>query len=174
MIAKIFSVKHSEDLVGSINYLNDIYRVNMASKDKGRLRYFDSYARYTEIVFKCGTFLYLLSTLSYFLNPLYIYWYKQELVTLLPTYVPGIDENSVKGYVILTFYHILLMGLAFIASVAIDFLYTMIIVNTPILAILIEFQVKQLNEFLVETPNDLSMIKFKLRNILLMHREMTE
>lgn len=174
LIVKIYSVKYSDSLLWIINYLDGIYKVNIASKDKMRLAYFDKFSRYTEIVFKCGTFLYFLSTISFFVNPLYKYCFEQETVTLLPTYFPGIDETTVNGFIILTCYHLLILVLAFIASTASDFLFTMLILNTPIMAVLIASEVKQLNGILDEKPVDMAMAKFRLRNILLMHREMTE
>lgn len=171
---KIYSVKYHADLLGLINYLDGVYKVNTSSKDKKRLAYFTSYSNYTEIVFKCGTFMYFLSVLSYFLNPMYMYLFHGEIVTLLPTYSPGIDEKTVNGFIVLTCYHIIVLVLAFIASTASDFLFTMLIINTPILAILFGLEVEKLNEILVDTPNDSAMIKFKLRNILLMHRGLFE
>lgn len=174
MIAKIFSVKHSVELMWMINYLNDIYKVNVASKDKKRSAYFDNFSFYMEIVFKCGTITYFLSAFSYFVNPIYMYWSEGEIVTLLPTYFPGVDEKTVNGFIILTGYHLTLIILALIASTASDFLFTMLIVNTPIMAVLIEMEVEELNTILIEKPNDSAMVKFKLRNIFMMHREMTE
>lgn len=174
MMTKIYSVKYSVDLMWMINYLNDVYKVNMSSKDKQRLAHFDSYSHYTEMVFKCGTFLYFLSVLSYFLNPIYMYWFEQEIVPLLPTYFPGIDEHSLNGFIILSCYHLTLLVLAFIATSASDFLFTMLIVNTPIMAILIGLEVEQLNEQLKQRSTHMTMVKSKLRNILLMHRELTE
>lgn len=157
-----------------INYLNDVYKVNMSSKDKKRLSHFDNYSHYTELVFQCGTFLYSLSILSYFVNPIHMYWLEQKIVTLLPTYFPGIDEHSLKGFIILSCYHLTLIILAFIASSASDFLFTMLIVNTPVMAILIGLEVEQLNDQLKVRSTEMTMLKSKLRNILLMHRELTE
>lgn len=173
-MAKIYSVKYHVDLMWMINFLNNIYKVNISSKDNKRLAHFDSYSRYTELVFKCGTFLYSLSILSYFVNPIYMYYFERKIVTLLPTYFPAIDEHSINGFIFLTCYHLTLIVVAFIASSASDFLFTMLIVNTPIMAILIGLEVEQLNEQLKVRPAEMTMVKYKLRNILLMHRELTE
>lgn len=75
IVTKFYSVKYSVDLMWMINYLIDVYKVYMSSKDKQLLAHFDSHSRYTEMVFKCGTFLYFLSVLSYFVNPMYMYWF---------------------------------------------------------------------------------------------------
>lgn len=174
MIVKIFSVKHHVDLMWMINYLDGIYKANVKTEDKRRAAYFQKFSYYTEIVFKGGNFLYFLSVLSYFVNPLFQYIFENEVVTLLPTYLPGIDENTFDGYVILSCYHLVLMIVGFIAASASDFLFTMLIINTPILALLIGLEVEQLNEELDADKPDAVAIKNKLRNILLMHREMTE
>lgn len=157
-----------------INNLYAIYKVNANTKGLRRRTLFDRFAFYTEIVFKCGTLLYFLSILGYFVYPMYMYWFKREIVTLMPTYIPGINERTASGFVIVTCYHVILLVVAFVAATSCDFLFTMLIANTPVMAILIEMEVQQLNEILTSQKTDVPLLKSKFRNILLMHREMTE
>lgn len=157
-----------------INYLYEIYKVNAATKCQQRASLFNRFAFYTEVVFKCGTALYVVSISSYFLYPIYTYLFKGEVIVVLSIYFPGIDETTREGYIFLLCYHIAVLVLALIAVSACDFLFTMLIVNTPAMAVLIEMEVQQLNDILTSEKVDVPLMKSKLRNILLMHREMTE
>lgn len=173
-VVKIHAVKYSDQITWMINYLHNIYKVNAKSKDQRKSAMFDRFSYYTEIVFKCGCFLYLLSVISYFLYPMYMYLFEGKIVTLLPIYLPGINEHSASGFIIISSYHVLLLAVAFVAASGCDFLFMMLIANTPIMAILIEMEVEKLNEILTAQKFDAPLMKTKLRNILLMHREMTE
>lgn len=173
-VVKVFSVKYSDEITWMINKLHDVYKVNATTKDYNRRTLFDRFAFYTEMVFKCGTSLYFLSALSYFVYPIYVYSIKREIITLMPTYLPGIDEGTATGFVIVTCYHIVLLSVAFVSASACDFLFTMLIANTPIMANLIQMEVQQLNDILTSPKIDAPLLNTKLRNILLMHREMTE
>lgn len=155
-----------------INHLCGIYKVNVKTKDPNRRAVFDRFAFYTEMVFKCGCLLYFLSMLSYLVYPFYMYLFEREIVTMLPIYLPGIDEATVTGFAATTCYHLTIMILACIAASAVDFLVTMLVINIPIMAMLIEMEVEKLNGAV--TCGKELLVKSKMRNILLMHREMTE
>lgn len=167
-------MKYSDNITWMINYLYDIYKVNAATKDRRRASLFNRFAFYTEIIFKCGSLLYFLSAVTYLVYPFYVYFFEGEIITLVPLYAPAIDEKTLSGFIILTCYHLILMVFTLIGATACDFLFSMLIANTPVLAILIEMEVQQLNDMLTSQKVDVPLMKFKLRNILLMHREMTE
>lgn len=168
----MYSVKYNVQITWMIYYLHDIYKVNATTKNRRRAAIFDRFAYYTEVIFMCGIILYFLSALFYFLYPIYMYLIERKVVELIPTYFPGIDENTTSGFIMLSCYHGILMVAASIGISCSDLLFTMLIANTPIMANLIEMEVEQLNDYLEVKQSD--MIKLKLRNILLMHREMTE
>lgn len=157
-----------------VNKLHAVYKANVNTKVLRRRTLFDRFAFYTEMVFKCGTFLYFLSVVAYFVYPIYMYWFKREIVTLMPIYIAGINEDTASGFVIVSCYHVILLLVAFIAASAVDFLFTMLIVNTPVMAVLIEMEVEELNDILSRRKIDVLLMKSKFRNILLMHGEMTE
>lgn len=148
--------------------MHEIYKLNAKTNDS------DRFAFYTECIFKCGFALNLSSILSYFVYPLYMYFFQGSIITLLPTYIPGIDENTITGYVIISFYHIMLLSVALVAASACDFLFTMIITNTPVMAELIAMEVQKLNELLTSEKVDVPLAKATFKNILLMHRETAE
>lgn len=177
MIVKIASVQYSNDVMWTVNYLNDIYKVNVATKDAKRLAYLNQFSNYMEICFKTGMILYSLSTLAFFINPIYMYVFEHKVVTLAPEYVPGIKESTFDGFIILSCYHLVIVVLALVAASASDFLFTMLVISTPVLAVLVKMEVGHLNEALRQGTSDadnVANIKFKFRNILLMHRDMTE
>lgn len=155
-------------------YILNIYKENGTSKKLKRIELFATYAMITEYVIKIGTCLYALSLLAYFLNPIYMYLFKNEIEPLIPVYLPLINSNTINGYLILFAYHILVMISAFFGSSAVDFLFTGIIVNAPILAALINDDVDDLNEILSKkTTINANMARQRLQNILLMHQEFT-
>lgn len=174
VVVKIYSVKYSDRITWMINYLYDIYKVNATTKNQRRAAVFDRFAYYTEVVFKSGVVLYFASTIGYLFYPFCMYFLKGEIVTLIPTYFPGIDENTTNGYIILSCYHILLLFLSFVGISCSDLLFTMLIANTPIMSNMIELEVEQLNDILTSPKMDTLLMKSTFRNLLLMHREMTE
>lgn len=135
---------------------------------------FNRFAFYTEIVLKIGITLYFLSTVSFYANLIYTYVFEGEIVAPLPTYFPGVDENSIGGFVVLFGYHSLIMFLGFVAASACDFMFTMLIVNIPVMAELIKMEMGRLNDILTGEKVDAPLMKCTLRNIVLMHRGMTE
>lgn len=120
-----------------------------------------------------GVGLYSLSALSNFIYPLYMYAFEHEVVTIMPTFVPFIDENTRNGYIVLSAFHVASLILGIIACCATDLLFTMITINTPVMASLIEDEVNQLNETVEGEKPQPMLAKVKLRNILLMNRERT-
>lgn len=154
--------------------MHGIYKANAATVSRKRALLFSRFAFYTENVFKVGICLYFLSATAFFLYPMHMYLNEGKIVPLAPTYLPGIDEETFSGFIILTCYHIFIIIMAFIAASSCDCTFTMIILNVPIMALLIKMEVEQLNDALTSEKVDKLLVKCKLRNILLMHREMTE
>lgn len=103
-----------------------------------------------------------------------MYLFMGEIVPFAPIYYPGINEKTVGGFIVLAGYQTLVISMAFVAASACDFLLTLLIINVPIMAELIEMEIQTLNDILSTEKIDVPMVKFKLRNILLMHRETTE
>lgn len=174
MVVKISSMRYSTELLWMIDYLNDIYKVNITVKDRRRLEILERFSFSMELVYKLGVCLYIVAGIAFLLNPIYMYWFRGEIVTLGPTFVPGIDEKTPKGYIAVTCFHLILIVFTVIASAATDFLFTLFVVNTPLLATLFRDEVNHLNLLLKDNAADSILVKFKLRNILLMHREIKQ
>lgn len=89
-------------------------------------------------------------------------------------YLPGVDETTTAGYVAHVIFHILGLTSGFLASCGSDFLITMQIINVPLMANIMRENILELNEIIRDEKHDHFHAKMKLRNILLIHKEITE
>lgn len=174
MAIKMYSVKHSDNITWMINFLHGIYKVNAATNCPRKASLLNRFALYTEIVFYGSVLLYILSGIGYLLYPIYMYVVEGEIVVMIPTYMPGINEETPSGFIVLTCLHLILLIASVIGAAACDIMFTMLIANTPIMANLIKVEVEQLNDALTSEKVDKLLVKFRFRNMLFMHREMTE
>lgn len=170
---KIYHIRYVEDLQWIIRFIQRMYKIHSTIKSKDRIEYFKNFAFATEMIFKVMSTLYLLSVFTFFPYPLYMYYFENEVVTILPIYMPFVDETTFAGYIITCAYQIVLLVLATIGVLACDSFMAIIIVSTLIFAKLIKFDMEQINEDLKEKESTLT-VKARFRNILLMHQEMTK
>lgn len=168
---KVYSIREGNIIVSLINRLIDIYKVNSNVVVYDRQQMLEQYVTFTEYLFKIGFSFYALSTMGYFLFPLYFYKTRNEINPLVPSYLPGVDENTKIGFIILFIFHLNIIAFGFIGSSCTDFNFTMIIVNVPVLANIIGDNIKELNYMLREQQPKRVMIKAKFRNMLLQHQE---
>lgn len=110
----------------------------------------------------------------YLLNPLYSHFWHDEIVPLMAIYMPFIDENTTKGFIGLTIMQLVFLVLAVIASAGVDFLFIILIFNMIFFARIFADNVNELNDTVREEKVDHDVIKGKLLNILLIHREIFE
>lgn len=87
--------------------------------------------------------------------------------------MPFVDESTKSGFIALMGIHFAYM-LTVVSSVGVDFIFVMTIINIPLLAIIFGDNVQELNEILREENVNEKVAKAKLRNILLMQREIWE
>lgn len=171
---KMYSVKYGKMVVDLMNKLVDIYTANSKTTSRNRSIVIQKFATITKIVIKGGLTLYVLAGCFYLLNPLYSYHWRNEIVPLVPLYMPFIDENTTIGFTILTSIHLVFLALAVIGSACTDFMFVMIIVNMPLLSSIFSDNIGELNAILREETVDESLVKTKFKNILLLHREFME
>lgn len=125
----------------------------------------------TEILFKMILILYVLSTFTFLPYPIYMYLFKNEIVTMLPLYMPGVDETTFAGYISLSAYHFVSLFLATLGVCACDFFVAIMIVSTLIFAKIITLEMSHIDDDL-EEEDSTSIVRGRFRNILLMHQEM--
>lgn len=113
-----------------MNFIRNLYKVHITAESSERVEYFKKCALYTEYLFIGMTILYISATFSFLIYPLYMYFFENEIVPILPIYLPYVDENTHYGYIILTSFQasaflMVLFGLLacdfFIAHKSVDF-----------------------------------------------------
>lgn len=92
IITKIFSINYDEKIRWMVNFILEIYKQNIPSKNPKRIEVLHFYSMFTE--FRIGICLYALSVLGYFANPVYAYYYEGKIETVLPLYIPTIDPSG--------------------------------------------------------------------------------
>lgn len=160
-----------EDLQWIIRFVQKLYKIHIKTKSKDRLEYFNKFALFTEIFFKIMSTLYLLSVFTFFPYPAYMYFFKHEVVTMIPLYAPFIDESQPAGYIALGALHIMLFFFATLGILACDFFMAIIIISTLIFAKLISLELEQID---IDQPlkNSELLVRGRFRNVLIMHQEM--
>lgn len=168
---KLYHIRYVDDLQWVIRFVQNLYKIHQKTKSRDRINYFNNFAIATDVLFKVITTLYILSVFTFFPYPIYMYLFKNEVVTIVPMYLPGIDESQFAGYVFLSSYHIVIILLATIGVLACDFFMAIIIISTLIFAKLISLDTKQIAKDL-QLKDPILTVRGRLRNILLMHQEM--
>lgn len=174
LLMKIYITRYNKEIVSLVDKIIDVYRQNSHSNVHKRYMLMNRFCNHTEMIFKLGSALYSLSVISYFLYPIYIYVLDREYMVLLPLYLPGVNEQSISGYTVLITFHIFLLIFGFVGSCASDFLFTMIIINARVMSNILRDNVNELNEILATKNYEKVTMKMKLKNIFLIHQEMTK
>lgn len=174
LLIKIYSVRYQNEILGMINKIVDIYKQNSNTKAYKRYRMCRRFTLYTEYIFKIGMVLYFVSISTFYLYPLYVYVTENEVAMIVDLYLPGVDESTIAGLVTHIIFHIILTTAAFMGSTSSDFLFTMIIINVPLMANILSENIDELNEIVRVEKHDRHHAKMKFRNILLIHKDITE
>lgn len=102
-----------------------------------------------------------------------MFYFQNELVPMLPILIPGVDETTVIGYSIVSLFQLFVAVVGAIGISATDIFYVILLLNTPAMAKLIEIECKNLNRSLTEYHNRNIFWKYRFRNILLLHLDVT-
>lgn len=154
-----------------VDFILDIYKRNIPSLSPKRIKLFHFYSLLGEYTFKVGFGCYILAMMGYFVYPAYMYFFEGEIVTIVPLYIPTVDHETYKGYLIVSSFHCLLIVLCFFGTTGNDFLFAMIIINSPMMGALIEDEVNTLNAGLTQKTLNRAESFQRQRNILQMHSE---
>lgn len=168
----MFHIRYADDILWILNYIQKLYNANAETKSQTRAEYFNHFGLFTEILFgllTCGIILICIMLCS---APIYAYFMDGELVPFLPIFMPCMDETTPIGYAMLMIFQlfVFLVGNSFFLSF--EFLLDVMVISSLIFGKLIALDTEQINNDLKRKMfND---AKFRLRNIFLMHREMSE
>lgn len=159
---------YTKDFCWTANFIRNMYKIHITTESPERVEYFKKCTLYTEYLFKGMTILYILSSFSFFIYPLYMYFFENEIVPILPIYLPGIDENTRNGFIILTTFQ----GSAFFMVLfgLLGFIIVIFVSSPLIFAKIIWFEVQQIHCDLKEDEPPI-VIKYRFRNILLLHQQ---
>lgn len=152
----------------------DIYAVNANTTSHARATLLKNCSTISELVLKGGFVVYCCVGLFYLINPFYSYYVRDELVPMLPLYWPIYDETTTIGFTMLAINQLFITGLTLIGIGSVDLLFIAVFVNVPVLSTIFGDNIRDLNKILREEKVDDLQAKAKLRNILLMHREIWE
>lgn len=170
----MYCMKYSNLLVDLMNKEVDVYEANSNNVSSKRAILAHQLSTICEWIFKCGLALYACAGMFYLVNPLYSYFWLNEIVPVMPIFMPFIDENTQTGFVQLTIIHLVFITTSVIGSGASDFMFILLIFNMIFLARILTDNANELNAILRKDKVDRRVAKAKLVNILLMHREIFE
>lgn len=170
----MYSAKYGPMVVEVMDKITAVYEANSKSTSVKRLKLLKLFSIVTEVVIKGGSAVYCLAGIFYLINPIYSYFWKHELIPLIPVYIIFVDETTKNGFILLTIVHISFMVLTISGTAGTDFMFAMIIVNVPVLSTIFVDNIEELNEMLRADTVNVPLVKVKLKNILLMHREIWE
>lgn len=129
---KIYSVRYGDIVVNLVNNLVEIFKVNSNVKAHGRQEMLEWYLTFTEYLFKIGVPMYFISVTGYFIYPAYRYIYFREIISLLPTFLPFVDEKTSIGFVITLIAHLHFIVYALLGSSCSDFSFTMVKIRSTV------------------------------------------
>lgn len=157
-----------------ITSIQKLYKVHINTEYRTRLEFLNKCAFITEIVFQLMCSTYILAILAFFMLPIVVYVFTGELIPIAPIYFPGIDENTVIGYVLLLFYHTSCFIVADFGFIATEFLLAIVIMSTMLFGKLIAADMQLINDDLEQAKPNILHARLRLKNVLMMHQEMCE
>lgn len=168
---KLYHIRYVDDLQWILRFVQKLYKVHIKTASAERQQYFNNFAMVTEYLFIVMTTAYLLSVFTFFPYPVYMYLFENEVVTIIPIYLPFVDHTQFVGYCVLGAFHIVLFIFATLGILACDFFMAINIISTLIFSKLISLDLQQIDIDCEQKCSTL-MVKGRLRNVLLMHQEM--
>lgn len=157
-----------------LNKVIAVYEANAKNKSSARLMLMQRFATFSEVMVIVGVVAYSLAGMFYCINPIYLFYTKNEIIPIMPMFWPIFDETTTFGFSALMISHIIYIVLSIIGIGTIDLLFIMLLLNIPVFVTILRDNINDLNELLrAETVNGLR-VRAKLTNILLLHREIWE
>lgn len=165
-------LKYSEEIKASVLIVQDVYKATSDSKKPSYpiMLKWSTLFLFIIRIFYLVIFLTMTAVLQY---PLSVYILTGEAVPMMPMYVPGIDETTKSGFIILTLIHIGWDCQAAIGVAVSDIFYSLILLHIWPLVELFESMFEQMNEAILESPKTAQSQKVKMwiRNLVLAHQE---
>lgn len=171
-IIRLANSEYCNDYYTNIRKLQHLYKVNGKSPELEA--YFQKFATFVETLFILLLVIFITNPIALILAPIYTYFTEGNLSPIIYLYAPGIDENTIIGFLILNLFHMYINLLGIFIFVGLEFLVIVIIINSLVFAKLIGRQLQQIEDDSKEIDCDMIGISARLRNVFLMHQEMGE
>lgn len=121
-------------VVELMDKITAIYAANAKTTSRKRLKLIKLFSTITEVIIKGGFALYCLAGGFYMINAIYSFYWKNEIIPLVPVYMIFIDETTRNGFIALGITHLVFITVSVAASAASDFMFIMLIANMPVLS----------------------------------------
>lgn len=163
---------HVEENRASLQILHDIYG---ATTDKSK----QSYAimlRWSNLIFsiaKIFSCVIVATMLVIIVYPMFVFLISGQFVPMLPMFVPGIDELSKLGFLMLTGIHTIWAVQGAVGMLFSDMFYSVMVLHIWPMVHILENMFQELNVAILKNPNlgDSLQVRLWLRNIIMAHRE---
>lgn len=122
------------------------------------------------------TLMFIVLFIIFTFFPLVVYLVTGEKLVLFPVYLPGVDEETDRGFVILTCVHIFWFLQLCIGLVGSDSLFALMLLHMLPISELFEVSLAEMNDALRKDQmiGQTEYMKMWIRNLLQMHIELTE
>lgn len=168
------AIRYAEDMQKMMRTLQNLYKVQMGLDSIERTEYFRKFSFFTEILFIAMVVGYYACGLCFLSYPIIMFLANGELFPVFPMFLPFVNENTNIGYTILTIYHIIFVIMPMAGLAGVEFFIAVFMISSLLFAKLITLDAQQINIELSAEKSEKMKIKYRLRNILLMHKEMSE
>lgn len=170
----MYNFRYAEDFKWVISFIQNLYQIHIKNESRERTIYLHNFAIFTEMLFKIMFVSFFLTCFTFILYPIYMYLIKRELVPIFPLYIPGINETTNTGFIVITIYHFMVLIGVGIGFSSFEILMAIIIINSLIFAKLISIELNHMNTDLNQGNSGMFYANWRLRNIIFMHLEMYE
>lgn len=157
-----------------VQFLRNIYQANgVGSPNYGTLY---KWSQRSVLFVKYAIILVASATGTYMLYPIVMYFiYGESKALMVPLLLPGIDETSHGGYMVLMVYHVASLFLCTFGQCNTDFMLVLLVMHLWPISDIFANSFDELNDAL-EQPRvrDSRELKRYFRNICVMHKEMCE
>lgn len=163
---------YSKKIQSIANYIADIHKVNLHPNCKN-YKILDNWSKIALMLFKIGSIVIATAAITFMLFPVFGYLLTGEIEMMLPVYNPFIDINSKHGFYIVMAFHVCILIMGIIGIVGVDLAIFLFIVYTHPIADLFCNAIKRLNVRVNATRPNPVLIHFSVRNIVMMHQELS-
>lgn len=123
-------------------------------------------------IFKLATILVIITGVTFSVFPIINYYLYGHLDLILEVHIPGLDKETVTGYLSLTFFHVFISVFGLIGTLAADMLVILLILHSLTMSEVFANNIHQLNDKLKKTKKqNTRYVHVFVRNIIQMHQE---